>query len=172
MKLILINGLIASGKTTLGTALVQSYSVSGKKASFYDLDDEIERLNGNHEFDTEEKKTEVWHTARKNIAEKIGKEHIHDDYVVVAGPFYMDDEISGLTDYLPEHITPILFTLDVPLEMRKIRNSQREHPNDVKDLEIQEEVLQQLASIPGIIVENNEDIDKGVKEIMIQVEKE
>lgn len=123
MKVILLNGPIASGKTTLGKHLTQKLKSLGNKVVFYDLDDEVERINGNHIFDSDEKKNDVWLQARKNYALKTNEHLSKDELVVMVGPFFQKDEIGGYVSHIVPDVPILLFTLNTPLDLRIKRDS-------------------------------------------------
>jgi len=164
-KIIVLNGLIASGKTTIGKELVKALNNSGEKAVFFDLDDEVLSLNLNDSTASNEERLKTWLHARKNIALQTLKSLKSHKTVVIAGPFYFPDEIEGFTTYITIDIPIYLFTLDTNLTNRLERNSKRLPPNDSQDIHEQEEKIKKLRKEYGYTIESNGSINEVIETI-------
>jgi adenosyl cobinamide kinase/adenosyl cobinamide phosphate guanylyltransferase len=70
MRVILLNGAIASGKSTLGKAIVQQRRRHHQVATFYDLDDEVRKVNPSLEWKHGEERLRDWLHSRKQSALK------------------------------------------------------------------------------------------------------
>jgi len=168
-KLILINGLIASGKNTIGKELSKKYATIGIKTDFFDLDQEVTRLNPKDYWENDGDRLTTWLNARKNYAIKINQSQ--KDTIVMAGPFFTKEEIIRHIQYLDNGIEVFLFTLDTPLEIRLERNKHRRPSNNPQDIINKEKVFQSLkSSTYGQIVNNTFDIDTVLSKIMSLIE--
>ena len=144
MKLIILNGAVAAGKTTLGKGLTKRLNESGQKSIFYDLDDEVERINGNHVFKNDDHMNKVWLEARRNYSLKTNEHLKNNETVIMVGPFYQKAEIDGFMKYISEKPAVLLFTLNSPLETRLQRNKDRRWSNPEEDLKVQNSKIEQL----------------------------
>jgi uridine kinase len=150
---ILLNGAIASGKTTTGRLLERTLREQGHSVCFYDLDEEIQKVNPNMVWSDEKKQLHDWLRMRKHIAEAINHDIQQKKVVVVSGPFFTKPEIKGLIDYIADDISVFLFTLHVSLEQRIAREKIRNR-NAKSVLMDQEQLLAELLEKFGSVVEN------------------
>lgn len=162
-NIIILNGLIASGKTTIGKELVKALNKSGENAIFFDLDDEVTRLNPKDYWESEEDKHKTWLQARKNLAHITLKSLKDNDIVVVVGPFFDEEEIKGFTQYITFEIELYLFTLQTPVTMRISRNRSRIPSNNPKDIQEQDERFHNSnLQLKGAVVENTASIKETI----------
>ncbi len=166
-SIILINGLIASGKNTVGKTLSKTLEEKGYKSSFFDVDGEVTRLNPTGLWKSEEHKNEIWLQARKNLAFAAQEELKMKDYVVIAGPFFLPKEITGFLKYVHPQIKTFLFTLETSLDVRLERNKYRTPTNDPKEIMDQEELYHQLKpDLYGYIIQNTAGLDETIQVIL------
>lgn len=166
MKIILLNGLLASGKTTVGELLKERLINSGERVAFIDLDDEVEKIHGSHKFETPDKKKEVWLQARKNIAEVTNSNSVKGVTTIIAGPFFQKDEIDWFTKYLDPKAEVYLYTLIVPLDIRLKRNRQRRWPNPDEGIYSQYQIFKKLNEHFGEYIENTGTTQETVDKIL------
>jgi hypothetical protein len=138
---------------------------------FYDLDDEVERINGDHNFETVDKKRAVWLQARRNYAEKTNQHLKNSESVVVVGPFYTQDELVTFLTHVEENTPVYLFTLNNPLEVRMQRNRDRQWSNDEDMLKAQQEQIEKLEEKYGYHFDNNRSIDYSVSFLIDLINK-
>lgn len=172
-SIILINGLIASGKNTVAKTLSKTLEEKGYKSSFFDVDGEVTRLNPTGLWKSEEHKNKIWLEARKNLAFAAQEELKMKDYVVIAGPFFLLKEITGFLKYVHPQIKTFLFTLETSLDVRLERNKYRTPSNDPKEIIDQEEIYQQLKpELYGYIVPNTNGLDDTIIAILAFLNQE
>src|SRR5690349_16784703 len=109
MNIILLNGAIASGKITIGKAIVKQIREQQRAATFYDLDDETRKLSPKLEWEQEEQRLRDWLRSRKTLALKTTKDIRRGAEVVIAGPFFLKGEITGYTNYIPRDVSLFLY---------------------------------------------------------------
>lgn len=164
-KVLIINGLIASGKNTIGQLLTQRFNDEHIRAMFYDIDEEVSRLNPKNYWENDQEELSTWLSARKNYAEAANT--YKGDIVVIAGPFFTKDELAGYIDYITDSTQVFLFTLSTTLATRLERNRNRPSPNEPKDILEQEKIFQNLQEPPyGEMVDNNTDSTTTIDTIM------
>lgn len=172
-SIILINGLIASGKNTVGKTLSKTLEEKGQKSSFFDLDTEVTRLNPTGVWKSEEHKHETWRDARKNLAFTAQEVLKMEEYVVISGPFFLPKEISGFLKYIHPQIKTFLFTLETSLDVRLERNKYRIPSNDPKEIIEQEELYHQLKpDLYGYIIPNTNGLDDTIIAILAFLNQE
>lgn len=154
MKVIILNGLIASGKTTLGKLLADHFHNHDERAIFYDLDDLVEKRNSNFKWESKDAQTRDWLKARKELADLTNESVKQGNNVVVVGPFFQRDEISGFVKYLNPTSEVYLYTLIIPLDERLRRNSLRKWSNPEEDLKVQQNTYEKLTERFGHDIEN------------------
>jgi thymidylate kinase len=168
-KIIMINGLIASGKNTIGELLVKHFNENGTTAEFYDIDKAVEEINPTNTWGNEEDTLKVWLQARKNYAEKANNSE--SEVIVVVGPFFSKAEIKGYIDYIDKEIPLYLFMLDTPVDIRIERNKHRSRSNDPKDITDQEASYQKIKdSLYGGMVKNDGPMEETIKQITEQID--
>ncbi len=164
-KILIINGLIASGKNTIGRLLTEKFTGQNIRAIFYDIDEEVKRLNPQNYWENDQEELTTWLSARKNYAEAANI--YKGDIVVVAGPFFTRDEIVGYCDYIHPDTQVFLYTLSTTLNTRLERNKYRAVANDPKDILEQEKIFETLSEPQyGELVDNNSDVTTTVDSIM------
>lgn len=167
MKIVLLSGPIAAGKTTLGKALAQRLNQKTQDtAVFLDLDDEVERLNGSHKFANPAKKLRTWLKARKNYAQKANEAVVQGKTAIVVGPFFSIKELKAFTGYLQKDIPVLMFNLNVPIEVRLKRNETRVEPNSESGMRWQSNWINHLKSRFGHDFNNDKDINQAVEELV------
>lgn len=163
--LILINGAIASGKTTVGRTLAVTLTMKGTTARFVDLDDEAKKLNASLTWKDSARRLEDWLAARRSVALEVNNAD-PSHTVVVSGPLFTKDEINGITRHLSVQRPIYLYNLHAPLDTRIQREFNRESGNTVTDLIHQDNLLKELEDMFGHDVMNGEDVETAVKAIL------
>lgn len=108
-QLVLINGPIASGKSTLANALGRRLREDGNTAGIIDLDLLFDMLDHRPKSDDA-----VWRRARRAAA--VLADHFWAsgvEVVVVEGPFWNNAERAALLDHLTTPVQPRFVTLRV-----------------------------------------------------------
>jgi shikimate kinase len=166
MNVILLNGAIASGKTTIGKALVKRIREQPGAATFYDLDDETRKLNPRLEWEQEEQRLRDWLYSRKMLALKTTEDIRKGTEVVIAGPFFLKEEITGYSNYIPRNVSLFLYTLITPLEERIYRDAARAQSNIIADLHRQQEEIDHLPKQYGYEVSNTGTVEEAADTIL------
>lgn len=162
--LILINGAIASGKTTVGRTLAVTLTMRGSSTHFVDLDDEVRKLNATMTWTDSKKRTEDWLTARRSVAEEANSAD-ESHTIVVSGPLFTKEEINGITRHLTGKRPVYLYNLHAPLDTRIKREFNRESGNTVTDLIHQDKMLKEMENLFGHDIMNTDDVEVAVKSI-------
>ncbi len=165
MQIILINGLIASGKTTLGKLLVDEFTKKRIRASFIDIDDEVLQINSNFLWDNVVNKRKDWLKARRSAAIKANVNQRQGIITVIAGPFFQRDEISGFVSFLKDDPVTFLFNLHLSLKVRLHRDKKRLHTNDIATLKEQEQSFELLEERYGFDINNQNSTEEALKQI-------
>ncbi|KKQ66761.1 MAG: hypothetical protein US86_C0003G0004 [Candidatus Daviesbacteria bacterium GW2011_GWA2_38_24] len=170
MRIIILNGAVSSGKTTIGKLLIEKLIHEGKDAVFFDLDDLVEKRSPDFKWDFDENKSRDWLDARKELAE-LTNQHLHSKrIVVVVGPFFQKEEIEGFIKYVHPEAKIYLYTLTVPLEERLKRNRSRKYSNPDEDIAIQQKEINNLSESYGANINNIRSQLETVDDIVISVE--
>jgi len=165
----MINGLIASGKNTIGELLAKHFNDNGTKAEFLDIDKAVEEINPDNVWGNEKETLKIWLEARKNYAERTNQSDA--EVISVVGPFFSKAEIKGFTDYINDDSELYLYTLDTPLEVRIERNKHRSRSNDPKDITDQEANFQKIKDLMyGGTVKNIGTTEETISQILEQME--
>jgi shikimate kinase len=167
MRVILLNGAIASGKSTIGKAIVQQRSQHHRAAAFYDLDDEVRKVNSRLKWEHGEERLSDWLHSRKQSALKAAEDLRKGIEVVVAGPFFLKEEIIGYIDFIPRDNTPLfLYTLVTSFEERVRRDAARTCRNTFSDLYRQQEMVAHLPKQYGYEVQNTGPVEETVQMLL------
>lgn len=166
MEVIILNGAVSSGKTTIGKLLVDELKKHGNDAVFFDLDDLVEKRSPEFKWDTPEERLKDWLNARKELANITNRQLEKGKAVVVVGPFFSKEEIEGFTTYLTQNTQVYLYTLIVPLEERLKRNRSRKYSNPDEDVAIQQKEIDSLKEQHGTEINNFQDQLETVNEIL------
>jgi shikimate kinase len=166
MRVILLNGAIASGKSTLGKAIVQQRRHHHQAATFYDLDDEVRKVNPRLEWKHGEERLRDWLHSRKQSALKAAEDLRKGSEVIVAGPFYLKEEIIGYIDFIPRDTPLFLYTLVTSFEERVRRDAARTHGNTFSDLQRQQEMIAHLPKQYGYEVQNTGPVEETIQTLL------
>lgn len=161
-KIILINGPIASGKTSVAKALSEKIEDS----IFIDLDEEVKNIHGSLNWDNEDERFKDWIDARHKVAIRCINELNNNKSVIISGPFYTFDELHYFVKYLPDKTYLLLFTLDVSLEERLRRDSLRAHSNSEVEMREQLSEISKFVTSYGYKIENETSINITVEKIL------
>jgi hypothetical protein len=82
--------------------------------------------------------------SRKQSALKAAEDLRKGSEVIVAGPFYLKEEIIGYIDFIPRDTPLFLYTLVTSFEERVCRDAARTHGNTFSDLQRQQEMIAHL----------------------------
>lgn len=171
MRVIIISGAIASGKTTVGKLLADAYTKQGVPTVFLDLDSEVEKLSPGFDWEQNDLKLHDLALARKIIAERTNSAvNLHHD-VVVAGPFFTREDIHNYTRYLAHGFEIYFYQLSASLEERHKRNLSRGRENPRRELLVQQVMIEQLRHHLGTNVDANQHPVQIIIEIMRLVAK-
>ncbi len=99
--LIVIVGLIASGKSTVADALGRRFRSSGREVAVLDLDDLVETLGGFVGLPGER-----FLRSQLVFATLVGAWLEQGFDVIAHGPFFQTEEIEALVHAVPENVTP------------------------------------------------------------------
>lgn len=169
-KIIIINGLIAGGKNTIGELLAKYFNENGTKSIFYDIDKEVTVLNPKDFWKNDAETLKIWLQARKNYAKKSNDNDA--EITIIVGPFFTKAEINGFVKYVKAETLLYLYTLDTPIEVRIERNKHRVPSNDPQDIINQDANFQKMKdSLYGEIVKNDNTAEETVKKIVDLFEK-
>jgi chloramphenicol 3-O-phosphotransferase len=166
MHVILLNGAIASGKSTLGRAIVEQRSQYHRAAIFYDVDDEVRKVNPRLEWEHGEERLKDWLHSRKHSALSAAEDLRKGREVVVAGPFFLKEEIIGYIDFIPRDTPLFLYTLVTSFEERVRRDTARTHRNTFSDLCRQQEKIDHLPKQYGYEVQNTGPVEETIRTIL------
>lgn len=144
IKIIILNGGVASGKTTVSKLVVKKLKKGNIDAVFIDLDDAVERLNPEFEWNSDKDRLRDWLSARKTCAIKTINNLKAGKEVIMVGPFLTKEEISGYLRHINLKVNVFLFTLVIPLEVRLKRNNERKFSNPTEDLIMQQKTIDKL----------------------------
>lgn len=166
MRLIILSGAIASGKTTVGKLLADAYVSKGYPTIFLDLDQEVEKLSPGFEWEQNDLRLHDLALARKILAERTNSAiNLHHD-VVVAGPFFTREDMNNYTRYLSQGFEIYLFQLMASLKTRSERNLLRDVEDPKKDILKQQVAIEQLKYHIGMNIDANIHPVQIIEEIM------
>jgi len=122
-RLVIINGPIASGKSTLAWELGKQFRAGGRSAAVIDLDVVYDMLDHRPKADTA-----VWLLARQTaaaLADQLWRLGV--ELVVVEGSFCNHAERAELLDALMTDVTPLVVTLRASFgeALRRVQNDSR-----------------------------------------------
>jgi cytidylate kinase len=171
MRVILINGPIASGKSTIGRHLAMEMKERGIRAVFYDLDEEMMDVNASFKWHNKNEKLHDWIKVRHRVALKTTANLERRMNTIISGPFFIEDEIGGVVRYISHPCEVYIFNLVVPLEERMKRDSLRNH-HAIPSEEIvdQQLVIETLEEHYGHDIDNTHSIEHTIHEIFKCVE--
>lgn len=171
MRVIILSGPIASGKTTIGKLLADAFTREGAPTIFLDLDSEVEKLSPGFDWEQEDLKLHDLALARKIIAERTNSAvNLHHD-VVVVGPFFTQDDMRNYTRYLSKGFEIYYFQLSAPLDVRHHRNVSRDKGDPKRDILEQQVMIEQLRHHMGTVIDARLHPVQVVEEIMKLVRK-
>lgn len=168
-RVIILNGAVSSGKTTIGKLLVEVLKEQGDDANFFDLDDLVEKRSPEFKWATPGERLKDWLDARKELAKITNQQLEIGKTVVVVGPFFIQEEIEGFTKYLGQNIKTYLYTLIVPLKERLERNRSRKYSNPNEDIATQQREIDNLKNVYGIEINNFRDQQETINSILESV---
>ncbi len=154
MKLILLEGSPAYGKSTLGEKLVEIFGTQGEKSVLVDHDVYIDDLFPAWiQFSQQRKEKEITKAKNKHLSD-INK-YLVEGFVVLAigGIWLTDDDVNKYTSKLAVKSPVFLFHLNAPLEIRKQREEQRGH-NPIIALDQVQKERDMISSWPGYVFQN------------------
>jgi len=154
MSVILVTGPIASGKSVIGNALADRLNATGQTAIFIDLDEEVLKIHGSFDWSNDRDRAVDWLKARQVAAINANKAIAEDQNVVVAGPFYLQDEIVGLTKHLDQMAQVLLYILEVPLKLRLEHNRRRAKGSPDEQVIEQDDAIKSLPMAYGAAIQN------------------
>jgi predicted kinase len=169
VHLILLTGLIASGKSTIAQALTDRLISQGQNTVCLDLDSIILEMHGSFIWNDEESRSLSWLDARRVASERVNHFVAEGKSVVVSGPFYLEDEILGVTKHLDPGIPTFLFSLFVPLALRLERNQGRSRVSPEEELLSQEAAFLLFESVPGEQIHNHSSEIETVSELLTKL---
>lgn len=154
MKLILLEGGPASGKTTLGEKLVERFQAQGENSVLLDHDTYVEELCPDWTWPDEALKENDLARARAGHLKDINR-YLAKNFVVVAtgGLWLTAQDVSEYTSRLEVKTPVYLFHLDAPLDVRKQRLVRR-GPAPRVNLDKDQEVRDAITSRPGHVYRN------------------
>jgi chloramphenicol 3-O-phosphotransferase len=150
---ILLNGAIASGKTTIGKLLADTLANQHTAVTRYDVEELLQETNPMLTWHDANEQLHDWLGARKALAEQANRDLTNGKVIIVSGPFFTRQELKGFLDYLAADAAVFLFTLHVPVEERIAREEIRKR-NSTSVLFDQQALLVELPAPLGSIVEN------------------
>lgn len=154
MRLVLIDGGPASGKSTLGQILVSIFKREGENAVLLDLDTFVERYCPTWTWENEQQKGQDLSKAREDFAKEIDKSLADSLTVIAIGDRFMtEEEVIQYTGKLTKKIPVYLFHLNVPFELREQRLHAR-GPHSLIDLEQDQKDRDAVKEWPGYVYEN------------------
>lgn len=170
MTVILISGPIASGKSAIGQRLARTLTAEGQQTEFIDLDKEVLKVHGSLSWESDQDRLDDWLRARRVAAEQANRHMVAGRTVVIAGPFYLPDEIVGLTRYLTENTRVFLFVLETPLSLRLCRNRQRHKPSPDPEIHAQDAAITMLPTRYGTPIRNEGEPHDTVERLLHTIE--
>lgn len=169
MKVVIITGLMASGKTTIADQLAEELARSGKKTMFYDLDEFCEAFNPDYKWRNDEEKEIDLSGARKLLADVTNTTLEHQIDVITVGPFLYKDEIETYVKHINQNAKIYLYQLTMPIELRFQRNKARKWPSKEEDMQAEEDNLINSKVDYSLKVENIDDIPTVVKKLITRI---
>lgn len=163
---IILNGAVSSGKTTIGKLLVDESKKQGDDSIFFDLDDFVEKRSPEFKWDTTDERLKDWLDARKELADITNQQLAKSKTIVVVGSFFTKEEIEGFTKYLTQNTKVYLYNLIVPLEERLKRNRLRKYSNPDEDIAAQQKEIDNITKKFGIEINNFRDQHQTVSNIL------
>lgn len=170
MKLVIITGLMASGKTTIADQLAEELSRSGKKTMFYDLDEFCEAFNPDYKWENDEDKERDLSEARKLLANVTNVTLKHEIDVITVGPFLYKQEIEDYVNNIYKDAEVYLYQLTMPIDLRFQRNKARKWPSKEEDMQLEEDNLSESKVDYSLKVENIEDVPTVVNKLIHLIE--
>lgn len=154
MKLILLDGGPASGKSTLGKLLVNDLNAKGNKSILLDLDRYIEKYCPKWIWENPLQKKRDLASARidfKNDINKFLQKKF--DVIVIGERFLTKTDISKYTNSLKISAQIYLYHLSVPFDLRDQRLKNR-GPHSLIDLEKDQKTRDAIKLWPGYVYQN------------------
>src|SRR3989344_150940 len=153
MKLIIIDGSPASGKTTLGKLLVEELGARGDKARFLDWDDYVEAVNPTWVWDNKQNEERDKGIAGASLANDTDKYLKQNFIVITVGTFLIKRDLIRYLSNLKTNIPVYLYHLNVSLSLRRKRNHKIEY-NPLLDLEKDQRERDAIKKWYGHVYEN------------------
>jgi shikimate kinase len=165
MKLILIDGGPASGKSTLGELLVEKFKKQNEKVVLIDLDTYVEELNPTWMWNDEKIKEDDQRNARINFAKAINISLQNNlDVIAIGERFLTKEDITNTTSKLQASCSIYLYHLSVQFELRKQRLHKR-GPHSLIDLDKDQKDRDSNPKWYGYIYENINSIETDAKNL-------
>lgn len=154
MKLILLDGGPASGKSTIGKMLVDEFNDSGQKSILLDLDGYVENYCPTWKWDSDQQKESDFAKARADFTLSIDK-HLQENFTVFAigDRFMTKDDVIRYINKLSVKVPVYLYHLSAPFELRQQRLQER-GPHSLIDLKQDQKDRDQIKSWPGYVYQN------------------
>jgi thymidylate kinase len=166
MKLILIDGGPASGKSSLGHMLVNAIKKQGEQIILLDLDSYVENYCLTWKWENEEQKVKDLLKAKTDFANAINQSLESSASVIAIGDRFMSkDEVSNYINKLRAKVSVQLFHLNVPFELRKQRLHAR-GPHSLINLEQDQQDREAVKEWPGYVYANVSSIEQDTKNLL------
>lgn len=166
MKLILLEGGPASGKSTLGEMLVTQFRERGEKSVLLDHDTYVEELRPDWTWPDEASKKKDLAIAKEKHIREINR-YLAERYTVLAtgGVWVTSDDVHEYTVMLAGVVSVHLFHLNVPLNVRKQRFTGRGVAPQV-NMDKDQKQRDRITSWPGHVYENTRTPEKDAANLM------
>jgi len=168
MQVLLLNGAIASGKTTIGVLLARRLRDAGQETLQIDLDDEVQDFSPTLCWMDEATRRRDWLLAREQAARKSDRALHAGQSVVVVGPFFTGSEISGYVAHVTCRADLFLYSLTVPLAVRVARERSRGR-NTATVLIEQDAAIAALTRRYGAVIDNEGLLQSTVAAISVAI---
>lgn len=173
MKLILIDGGPASGKSTLGQMLVERFKKQGENFVLLDLDSYVEKYCPTWKWNSDQQKEGDLLKAREDFTNAINKS-LGENFVVIAigDRFMTKNNIEGYTNKLLKKVPIYLYHLSAPYSLREQRFHER-GPHSLIDLEKDQKDRDSVKEWPGYVYQNinSPEVDAMELQKLIQANK-
>lgn len=171
-SLVVVNGPIASGKSSVARSLAGIAENKGRRSAVIDLDEVW------HMVDHQDPRTggvQRWLLARRAAAAIT--DVFFDagvDLVVIEGPFFTDEERHGYLRWLRSSVAPRFVTLDVSFNESLVRVRRDPHPGRVRSRDeawlaerhaMSKELLEPLRATDVVVDTEEKSVDQVASEI-------
>lgn len=166
MKLILIDGGPASGKSSLGHMLVNAIEKQGQQIILLDLDSYVEKYCPTWKWENEQQKEKDLLKAKTDFINAINQTLESNSSVIAIGDRFMaKGDIAKYTDKMNIKIPVHLFHLMVPLELREQRLHAR-GPHSLINLKQDQKDRDAIKDWPGYVYANVNSIEQDAENLL------